>query len=219
MRLRNHNHTTLMLLFLAPLVLSLADFIAILLLIADKSDLAVEDGLLESAQVLLLISALMILLYRGRSLPSGSLQIYMIGLILFCISAILREVDIEKYSLPQAIIFIGSGFGKKVMLALCWLSFFIFCSSRARSLVLSAPLFMKTSAGIVLVISGMFLLVGGVFDRQYLEVANAQFYEELMEFNAYLMLVLATMLIDTRQTIPYGLRVSEMGSSPSNIHY
>jgi hypothetical protein len=83
--------------------------------------IAAEDGLLEGAQALALgagtVLSLLLMIKGGRR---DSLVWF--ALLLFFLSILLRELDVEKYGLPTLPTILGSGIGRSVLLGAGWLA-------------------------------------------------------------------------------------------------
>jgi hypothetical protein len=154
----------------------------------DMSQLHAENHFLENIQVTLL--ALTTIAFLTHLLYTGNYHhFFALCGALFCFSSILRELDVEKFAIPEILILLGSGTGKKVMLVSLWLfltGYGVFNYQKIkprcwRDLILE-------NATLVIFSGGCFLILGGLFDRHIIEVHHYQLYEELLETNGYLLI-------------------------------
>jgi hypothetical protein len=112
---------------------------------------------------------------------------------LLCLSFILRELDVEKFDLPQIIILIGHGLGRNIMLIGLWLLVIVlFIRNYKHYLEFSIYLLMTRSA-LLMIAGGLLLFVGNLFEDRVFSVNYHQLYEELSELTAYSLILLASL--------------------------
>jgi hypothetical protein len=155
---------------------------------SGMSQLHAENRLLENTQVILL--ALTTIAFLTHLLHTGKYHhLFALCGALFCFSSILRELDVETFAIPEILILLGSGTGKKVMLVSLWLfltGYGVFNYQKIkprcwRDLILE-------NATLVIFLGGCLLILGGLFDRRIIDVHHYQLYEELLETNGYLLI-------------------------------
>jgi hypothetical protein len=157
-------------------------------LYSGMSQLHAENHLLENIQVALLalttVISLTHLLHAGKYHHAFALY-----LALFCFSSILRELDVETFSIPEILILLGSGTGKHIMLASVWLSLTGYSVINYQKIKPQYwhDLFLEKSS-LVIFLGGGLLIFGGLFDRRIIDVYHYQFYEEILETNGYLLI-------------------------------
>lgn len=155
---------------------------------SGMSQLHAENNLLENIQVTLLVLTTVIslthLLHAGKYHHAFALF-----LALFCFSSILRELDVETFSIPEILILLGSGTGKHIMLASLWLSLTGYSVINYQKIKPQywRDLILEKST-LVIFLGGWLLIFGGLFDRRIIDVYHYQFYEELLETNGYLLI-------------------------------
>jgi hypothetical protein len=112
---------------------------------------------------------------------------------LLCLSFILRELDVEKFELPQVIILLGHGLGRNIMLIGLWLLVIVlFIRNFKHYLEFSIYLLMTRSA-LLMIAGGLLLFVGNLFEDRVFGVKFHQLYEELSELTAYSLILLASL--------------------------
>lgn len=155
---------------------------------SGMSQLHAENNLLENIQVTLL--ALTTIVFLTHLLHTGRYHhFFALCGALFCFSAILRELDVETFAIPEILILLGSGTGKRVMLVSLWLFFIgyiVFNYQKIKPRFWYDLIFEK--ATLVIILGGCLLIFGDLFDRRIIDVHHRQFYEELLETNAYLLI-------------------------------
>lgn len=146
-----------------------------------------ENQLFENLQVLLLALGVLSgsILLRGIwpvSLPWA-------GLALLCFSLLLREVDLDLLPLPGPLQALGTSEGRALLLAPLWaglgLGFLRLGSGRWRWLqeVLASRLFACQVLALLL------LLASALVDRKLATLVHPRLWEELLEINAYFVMI------------------------------
>ncbi len=151
-----------------------------------------ENALLENFQVALLLAAVVTgLWWVPRRDPL--LRITGWGFAVLGLSFCLREVDVERLTLPlpAALLWAGHGFGRNLLLTICW-SGLLWKFVRDFAIIkprLGAVRHSPSARGVI--VAGALLLVSTLFDKKYLGGGAHTLYEELLEMNAYVLLLLA----------------------------
>ncbi len=154
-----------------------------------------ENGLIENCQAGLIgVSGLIFLAGAlGRYDPRE--KIFFGGWFLLCLSFLLREMDIETYNLHPALIWIGSGFGRNLLLSAMWATGIVFFLGHWRTLTLMLLEWLRHPAGVLALLAGSFLLLSLPFEHDVFAVnaATLEFGEEILEINACLLLFFSTL--------------------------
>ncbi len=154
-----------------------------------------ENGTLEALQASLLMGGFFLygisFLVGGERL-SSALEVNWIirGSALLCLSFFVREVDLETLSLPALLVLPWVGTGRTITLCMLW-GLFIYTMARSQ---VNAKELLRTGVEQRVVacfaVAAALLCAGALFDRGYIGGDSARFFEELLETNAYLALML-----------------------------
>lgn len=151
-----------------------------------------ENQLLENLQGILLFiagltyaQAILHVQKPYRLLPMGGA--------LLCLSFLLRELDVEKFDLPQWIILLGSGYGRNIMLVSLWLLVVGLLVKNYKHWLPVALDLLFSRTGIFAILGGLLLILGSLFDDEVFDVKMYQFYEELSEMNGYYFILLSAL--------------------------
>lgn len=112
---------------------------------------------------------------------------------LLCLSFILRELDVEKFDLPQVIILLGHGLGRNILLISLWLLVIVLFIRHCKHYLELAVNLLMTRSALLMVTGGLLLIVGDLFEDRVFGVNHYQLYEELSELNAYYFILLASL--------------------------
>jgi hypothetical protein len=159
----------------------------------DIVELTAENGVMEYGQGLLLaLSMIAFLLPLSTATPRQRYVLFACSL--FCFSSVLRELDVEDYDIPQLFIILGSGIGKKIVLAVLWAPILIYFARNFSyyKTTFSDYLFSKTGRYILL--GGVVMFLGWPFDKGLVDSAYNNLYEELFEFSGYYFLLVAAIV-------------------------
>lgn len=180
--------------------------------IGGNTEIYKEDNFLENLQVLIIFIsgvacslAMLIVQKDQRTIPFiGSL---------FSFSCITREFDIEKHDFPQLMILLGSGWGRKILVAGLWLSVaFVIIRNHKRYLGMAINL-LATRTGLFAITGGLFLILGTLFEEQVFDVKFYVLYEELAELNGYYFILLSslTLFFDLQRSIEPEISTEQAG--------
>ncbi|MEE9336898.1 MAG: hypothetical protein V3U87_02375 [Methylococcaceae bacterium] len=99
----------------------------------------------------------------------------------------------EEFDIPKILILIGSGIGRKVILAVGFVSMLLYATFNFKYYkYLSMKLF-QSKAGILIIISPFFLFLGGFFEEAQFQ--HHEYFEELSELVGYLLLFCSASLV------------------------
>ena len=112
---------------------------------------------------------------------------------LLCYSFVLRELDVEKFDIPYPLIFIGSGAGRNVTIAVAFIAI-LACAALGNFRVYekAAKGFIKSRSGILLIAGGVFLFIGEFFEK-YEAIVNHIYWEELSELFACVLILVSSL--------------------------
>lgn len=180
---------TLLALFLLPLIDIFFFYEAE---ISGNTKIAIEDHDLENTQVILLFVSGVIYLQTLIYAQKGQRLFPSAGALL-CLSFILRELDVEKFDLPQVIILIGHGLGRNILLISLWLLVIVIFIRNYKHYLEIAVYLLMTRSALLMIAGGLLLIVGDLFEDRVFGVNFHQLYEELSELNAYYFILIASL--------------------------
>lgn len=162
----------------------------------NNTNLHAENALLENIQATFLaMAALGYLFLRPRS--PGERNVYL-GVALLSFSFVLRELDLDRMNVPLLARTLGSGPGRVVLLSGLW----ILLSAHAWRSISAKVQFLRQFLGsqlfLVLLAAFCLLLLGAMMDKNIFSMTQARLAEELLETNAYLLLVLPLLFKSVR---------------------
>ena len=150
-----------------------------------------ENGLIENIQASPLAVACAVYL-ATVALEKRSDKLILLFCSLLCYGFVLRELDIEKFDVPRALVFIGSGVGRNMTLAVAVAGICLYAAltdlPRYRNTVAK---FLRSMPGVLLVAGGVFLIIGDLIEKNKM-IANAVFAEEMAELLAYVLILLSS---------------------------
>jgi hypothetical protein len=160
--------------------------------IKENAEIVKEDHSLENDQVILLFVSGLVYLRALFHVQKGH-KLFPCAGALLCLSFILRELDIEKYDLPQAIILLGHGLGRNMLLIGLWLLITALSLRHYKHYLEIAASLLKTRSALFIIAGGLSLVAGSLFEDKVFGVDAYQLYEELSEFNGYYFILLASL--------------------------
>jgi hypothetical protein len=156
---------------------------------SGKHDIHAENALFENIQAVCLIFAA--ILYAASSLRNRSTErVEFVGLALLCFSFSLREIDFELIGLPRLIEQLLIGNGRTASLLVLWSGYLAFLLRQPVNL--SELIHRQFDSGLsrYLFVSAGLLLTGALIDRGLFTPDHPRLFEELLEVNAYALLVI-----------------------------
>lgn len=152
-----------------------------------------ENGPLENLQVaLLFFSSIAFLIPVARA--ERSYRCVLLAGTMLCYSFILRELDVEDLAVPQWVILLGSGTGRDILLGLGWVAVGVLTlKSRAVFKDTIKPI-LFSRATMLIVISGLVLFSGSIFDHKDNKTPADQLAEEIIEVVGYGIFFLGALL-------------------------
>jgi hypothetical protein len=153
--------------------------------------IAVENGLLENTQVVLLA-----LSFAGFLLPvrraGRESRCILLGGALLALTCILREVDVEDLNVARWIVLMGSGIGRNTIFFALWAGVLFYTIKIIPQLKEDFLRITGSNFGKLIISAGIAMLIGDLFDKDILGIGQAQIYEEFYETIGYMLLLIAT---------------------------
>lgn len=150
-----------------------------------------ENSVLENLQACLLLLSTVTYFWLSTHC-TGQARLGWIAASLLCYSFITREVDIELLPLFEHVGFLFHGLGRTLMLLVLWSCYLrLFLAQGAHSGFIANLL--RSQYFHYFVLSFLLLVTGAIFDREILNMQYGQLFEELLEANAYLLLLLPSL--------------------------
>ncbi len=161
--------------------------------------IADENHLLEWTQVFFLSAAMLVCLIRMGGEDKGEKTFPFGFLFLVFLSAILREVDVEDFPLPDPVILMGSGMGRDIMLTVAWLVYLFFLLRNYHRLPGISIQYLNSHAGRYFMAGTFCYLATISFDKNMLTLGPSIsfFGEEALEVVATFLLFLSTLRRET----------------------
>ena len=155
-----------------------------------------ENGLIESIQAYLLAVACAVYLATA-ALEKRSDKLILLFCSLLCYGFILRELDVEKFDISSALIFIGSGVGRNTTLAVAVAAICLYAAlTDLNHYRKTAAQFLRSGPGALLMAAGVFLVIGDLFEKNKM-IAHHVFIEEMAELFGYVLILLSSIAGNT----------------------
>ena len=156
----------------------------------DNISLYQENGLLENIQAILLFITFLVFLLPALFQKRND-KLILIFFALLSFNFILRELDVEKFDLPNILILLGSGIGRKILIAIGFIGITIYALFNVKYYFNLSIHLLKSSAGILFFMAAVFLFVGGFFEDA--EFQHHVYFEEQSELLGYVLYLLASL--------------------------
>lgn len=154
-------------------------------------ELYAENGLIESLQVYLLAVACAVYVVT-LALETRPDKLLLLTCTLLCYGFIVRELDVENFAIPQVLIFIGSGVGRTVTLALAMAAIALYAMlTDPVRYAKTAVAFARSRPGLLFIAGCVFLVIGDLLEKNKLLIQHV-FFEEMAELFGYLLILLAS---------------------------
>lgn len=167
-------------------------FLIYSVLFCGKTFLYEENNLIENMQAILFAGSFILLAVLGFG-RSGVERVIVLFLSVICLTCFLREVDVERFSLPKIIVLLGSGMGRNLMLAAMFVLLFIF-SYRLRAHISAALRSLLAKGLSVFIAGGIVCFIGNLFESLKRIFEYAAFMEEMTELNGAALVFLSAIL-------------------------
>ena len=176
------------------LTIILWSFYAVLLL--EDPTVYGENNLLENTQALTLALTLLLFLIPLFDSVRND-RLIAVFLSLLTLGFILRELDVEKFDVPNILILVGSGKGRNFLLGTGLLLTLLTALFRFRYYLSLLRCFLRNGSGIATLFAGLFLIFGDMFEK--IDIPYHVLYEESLELIGYAVLLLAASKLARRE--------------------
>lgn len=166
--------------------------------IAGDAAIYSEDGLLETLQAILLGIGCLVFLAPVASRKKPGKLIFLFCSLL-CYSFVVRELDVELLNVPEVVKFIGSGIGRNASLVLAFSAMLIYALANFSYYKKAGLQFLKSKAGILLMLGGVLLQIGDLFEKSY-ALQHHVFFEEFSELSGYVLILLSALAVNSAIT-------------------
>ncbi|MEA2067812.1 MAG: hypothetical protein U9P12_01310 [Verrucomicrobiota bacterium] len=175
------------------LSLLLAGCVLVPILAGIGEGVAEENGVLENVQIALLMLSALVFVAQSFSVGRPFRFILWAGA-WFCLSCILRELDVEDFSVPQWVAWVGSGLGRNLILVAGWIVLGVVAIRTYVEWRELVPRMLCSRSAAYFVASGILLATGALFDHEWIAGGHARLLEEIFESLGYSLLLPASLL-------------------------
>ena len=165
-----------------------------------------ENGLLENIQAGVLAISFVVYLVNF-AIEKNSCRLIFLSCSLLCYAFLLRELDVEKFDIPSALQMLGSGVGRNVTIAIAFFALFFYAARYFSFYKVEVVNFLRTRPGSLLIMAGVFLILGSVFEDIY-AITHHVFIEESLELFAYVLIMLSSLTVNSSIN---GITISQAG--------
>lgn len=162
------------------------------LMLKNQAGISAENGPMENFQIVCLALAFLLWLVATFVEKISTSKIILFSLALFNVSFLVLELDTRDFDAP----FFNKLLNGKIRdawLGCFWLILVISFFRKMKPAWAAFLNWLKTSSGVVMIVSGFFWLVSGLIDKSLL--GRKELYrEELMEVNATLLMLISALL-------------------------
>lgn len=152
-----------------------------------------ENGLLENAQLLLLLACLATFAVHALYSDNPGGRLIALAGVLVSFTFIVRESDLRPFGLSAAITWFSDGEGRYVLLTPPWAGLLWVARRHYQPLRGRLTRLLFSPAGAALACSGLLLIAGILLDKSFIRLAPSRYYEELLELNGYVFLLLSAL--------------------------
>ena len=148
--------------------------------------------MLENTQVALLLLSGLVFVVQSFRVERNYRVILWMGA-WFCLSCILRELDVEDLAVPQWVVWAGSGMGRNLIMGAGWITLGVLAIKSYPELKGSFGRIARSRTAILVFIAGTMLLLGSLFDHESVMIERGKLLEEAFETIGYFLLLLAAL--------------------------
>lgn len=151
------------------------------------SAVADENGLLENTQVALLSLSGIAFAVKSFNMERDFRLLLWMGA-WFCLSFILRELDVEDFAVPQWVVLIGSGTGRNLIMGAGWIVLGVLGIKSLPGLKGSFGYIARSRTALFMYAAGAMLLLGALSEE--ISGKEGMIWEETAETIGYFLLLL-----------------------------
>lgn len=161
------------------------------ILVQGHVHLYAENGLIESLQAGLAAVACVIYL-ATVAFEKRPDRLLLLFCALLCYAFFVREVDVETFDVPRALVLIASGKGRTLSLAVAVAAICLYAAlTDAARYAKAAVQFLRSRPGVLLMAGGVFLVIGELAEKTPL-IPQHVFVEEMAELLGYVLILLSS---------------------------
>jgi hypothetical protein len=176
------------------------------LVMNNNTHIYAENGLLENIQACILAITFVVYLVNS-AVEKNCCRLILLSCSLLCYAFLLRELDVEKFDIPYALQMVGSGVGRNTTIAIAFLALFFYAARYFSFYKVEVVNFLRTRPGSLLIMAGVFLILGSVFEDIY-AITHHVFIEESLELFAYVLIMLSSLTVNSSIN---GITISQAG--------
>ena len=155
-----------------------------------------ENGVIENLQVAALLIGCVVF-FVPVVLPIGRDKLLHLFFSFLCYSFILRELDVERFDVPEIVKFIGSGVGRDASYVIGFLSLIIYALLNFAYYKATLKNYARSSSFFLFILSGVILFVGGAFE-DFKSLHHHVYIEEIIELAGFALLVISGLALYKR---------------------
>jgi hypothetical protein len=165
------------------------------LVMNNNTHIYAENGLLENIQAGILAITFVVYLVNS-AVEKNSCRLILLSCSLLCYAFLLRELDVEKFDIPSVLQMLGSGIGRNLTIAIAFFALFFYAARYFSFYKAEVVNFLRTRPGSLLIMAGVFLVIGSVFEDIY-AITHHVFIEESLELFAYGLIMLSSLSVNS----------------------
>jgi hypothetical protein len=184
-------------------------------LILNQPEVYAENGPIENTQVgLLAISCFLFFMAAVWGKRPDKLPLLFCSLL--CYSFVLRELDFEKMCVNPVIVFWGSGVGRDIHEAILFSGIGIYSLCYFKYYANMAARFLTSRSGLLLMMGGLSLLLGHIFEECNGWIYR-EYFEELFELLGYQYVLLSSIAVYSDDRCPEPSTMPLLGYNPIEL--
>jgi len=147
-----------------------------------------ENSALEHSQLLLLLLCITLFLRLARRTSQKATRLLYACATLVSFTFLIRESDLRSFAVPELVTYFSDGAGRYLLLTPPWLLIATALVRQRHAVLDNVRQLLHSQSGRIFMVSAACLLTAILFDQGLIRMPPSRFYEELLEFNAYLFL-------------------------------
>ena len=161
--------------------------------IFQGQNLAIEENnVVEMLQLGWLVVA-GIVFYATRRHHALPVHYVTVPAVILCFSFIIREMSVKSIGAPEWLIFFIDGHGYKLLMAAIWIPVLTFIYKHFKCYWHLFKQLLFSTTFWLLSVAASLLLISALFDKSVIVIEHFKFYEEILEMNAYALIVVAAL--------------------------
>jgi hypothetical protein len=172
--------------------------------------IAHENGWMENQQALCLLAAVTMFACAGREVPRAA-RLFYISLALFCLTLLLREIELEGESIPAWATWLSTGIARNVWLASLWTWLLFAARGDVREMCQVFLRWLRTPAGRLMLAAGLLYAMTWPFDKRVFGLTRSLniFLEELGDSIAAILVLVSGITAWRQRVRPHKMSLGE----------